>query len=135
MKGGSSAPPMKLPSAEATTEAAPQRHILPKDLPNAIKHLSDGELEFLHATTLNEMKRRGRMPPGVETDLQSLRHRFDFPPNSSPSYMDCARGGVFGAPSFIVEGEFFWGREHLAEVREKLVPFARYNSVRATRSC
>jgi 2-hydroxychromene-2-carboxylate isomerase len=43
--------------------------------------------------------------------------------------------GVFGVPSFIVEGELFWGREHLAEIREKLAPFARNNSVRATPSC
>jgi 2-hydroxychromene-2-carboxylate isomerase len=33
--------------------------------------------------------------------------------------------GVFGVPSFIVEGELFWGREHLADIREKLAPFAR----------
>jgi len=25
--------------------------------------------------------------------------------------------GVFGVPSFIVNGELFWGREHLAEIR------------------
>jgi 2-hydroxychromene-2-carboxylate isomerase len=24
--------------------------------------------------------------------------------------------GVFGVPSFIVEGELFWGREHLADI-------------------
>ena len=72
-----SAPPTKLPGTEAATETAPQRHILPKDLPNALKHLSDGELDFLHAATLEEMKRRGRTPLGVETDLQTLRHRFD----------------------------------------------------------
>jgi 2-hydroxychromene-2-carboxylate isomerase len=28
--------------------------------------------------------------------------------------------GVFGVRCFIVEGELFWGREHLAEIREKL---------------
>jgi 2-hydroxychromene-2-carboxylate isomerase len=33
--------------------------------------------------------------------------------------------GVFGVPSFIVEGELFWGREHLADIREKLAPLAR----------
>jgi len=33
--------------------------------------------------------------------------------------------------SFIVEGELFWGREHLADIREKLAPLARNNSVRA----
>ena len=80
VKGGSPATPTKLPAAGATIETAPQRHILPKDLPNAIKHLSDGELEFLHTATLEEMKRRGRMPRGVETDLQTLRHRFDVRP-------------------------------------------------------
>src|ERR1700675_2481528 len=81
VKGGSSAPPTKLPAAEATTETAPPRHVLPKNLPNAIKHLSDDELDFLHAATLEEMKRRGRTPQGVETDLQTLRHRFDIRPN------------------------------------------------------
>ena len=58
------------------TETAPQRHVLPKNLRNAVKHLSDGELDLMHAATLEEMKRRGRTPQGVETDLQSLRHRF-----------------------------------------------------------
>jgi hypothetical protein len=32
--GDASAPSTKLPAAEATTETTPQRHILPKDLPN-----------------------------------------------------------------------------------------------------
>ena len=35
--------------------------------------------------------------------------------------------GVFGVPSFIVEGELFWGREHLADIREILAPLARSN--------
>jgi 2-hydroxychromene-2-carboxylate isomerase len=39
--------------------------------------------------------------------------------------------GVCGVPSFIVGGELFWGREHLADIREKLAPFARINPVRA----
>ena len=69
------------PAPKATTETAPPRHVLPKNLPNAIKHLSDGELDFLHATTLEELKRRGRTPQGVEADLQTSRHRFDIRPN------------------------------------------------------
>jgi 2-hydroxychromene-2-carboxylate isomerase len=28
--------------------------------------------------------------------------------------------GVFGVPSFIVDGELFWGREHLPDIRERL---------------
>jgi hypothetical protein len=79
--GGSSAPPTKSPAPKATTEIAPPRHVLPKNLPNAIKHLSDGELDFLHATTLEELKRRARIPQGVETDLQTLRSRLNARPN------------------------------------------------------
>jgi hypothetical protein len=60
--------PSKLPAAEEATGAAPQRYILPRNLRNAVKHLSDGELELMHAATVEEMKRRGRTP-SVETDL------------------------------------------------------------------
>jgi hypothetical protein len=44
-------------------ESSPQRHVLPKNLPNAVKHLSDEELALLHAATFDEMKRRGKAPP------------------------------------------------------------------------
>ena len=47
---------------KAASETAPQRHVLPKNLRNAVKHLSDGELDLMHAATLEEMKRRGRTP-------------------------------------------------------------------------
>ena len=35
----------------------------------------------MHAATLEEMKRRGRLPPGAETDLQSLGRRFNVQPD------------------------------------------------------
>jgi hypothetical protein len=69
--------PPKMPA----TETAPQRYVLLKDLPNAVKHLTDGELDMMHAAILEEMKRRGRIPPGVETGWQSPRRRFDVRPN------------------------------------------------------
>ena len=28
--------------------------------------------------------------------------------------------GVFGVPSFVLDGELFWGREHLPDIRELL---------------
>ena len=43
--------------------------------------------------------------------------------------------GVFGVPSFIVDGELFGGREHLADIREQLAPLARSSPVRAAPSC
>ena len=57
------------PAAEAKTETAPQRYVLPKNLRNAVKHLSDGELDLMHAAILEEIRRRGRTPQGVETRL------------------------------------------------------------------
>ena len=32
------------PAAEAKTETAPQRYVLPKNLRNAVKHLNDGRV-------------------------------------------------------------------------------------------
>jgi 2-hydroxychromene-2-carboxylate isomerase len=29
-------------------------------------------------------------------------------------------GGVFGVPSFLVDGELFWGSEHLPDIRDML---------------
>jgi 2-hydroxychromene-2-carboxylate isomerase len=33
--------------------------------------------------------------------------------------------GVFGVPSFVLDGELFWGREHLPDIREMLGKAAR----------
>lgn len=32
--------------------------------------------------------------------------------------------GVFGVPSFVIDGELFWGSEHLPDIRERLFPRA-----------
>jgi 2-hydroxychromene-2-carboxylate isomerase len=44
--------------------------------------------------------------------------------------------GVFGVPSFVIDGELFWGREHLPDIRNRLASFARATgplSLRKTR--
>jgi 2-hydroxychromene-2-carboxylate isomerase len=33
---------------------------------------------------------------------------------------DAEAAGVFGVPSFILDGELFWGREHLPDIRDML---------------
>jgi len=58
-----------LSATEEATESEPRRYVLPKNLRNAVKHLSDGELDLMHAATLEELKRRGKTPKSVETDL------------------------------------------------------------------
>jgi DNA-binding CsgD family transcriptional regulator len=63
---GDTSPPPKPPAEEVTAE--PVRHVLPKDLRNAVKHLNDADLDLLYAATLEEMKRRGRLPVSIEAD-------------------------------------------------------------------
>jgi len=77
-----SSPPPSAPATEAPAEPAPQRKVLPKNLRKAVKHLNDDELDLLHAATLEEMKRRGKLPPSVSE--QSSRHPLDLPTKRSP---------------------------------------------------
>src|SRR5258708_26354669 len=56
------------------TSAPEQRHVLPKDLPNSVKHLTDRELDLLITAAVEEAKRRGKAPLNVQTD-QSLPKR------------------------------------------------------------
>src|SRR5215217_4667874 len=51
--------PRLVPSSTIIPKATPQpRHVLPRDLPSAIKHLNDKELDQLVAAALAEQKRR-----------------------------------------------------------------------------
>ena len=56
------------PNISASTASSP-RHILPTDLPAAIKHLSDEELDQLQAAVTAEQQRRCRKPPAPEKTI------------------------------------------------------------------
>lgn len=56
---GSNPPP--IPTADKA--ASSPRHILPSDLPAAIKYLNDQELDELQAAVTTELQRRGKKPP------------------------------------------------------------------------
>ena len=56
------------PTTGQVSPAQAQRHVLPKDLPNAVKHLTDRELDLLIAATVEEAKRRGRVPPSLQAN-------------------------------------------------------------------
>src|SRR6266702_2829639 len=55
------------PQAAAAVDMAVslRRYLLPKDLPNALKQLDDGELASLLEAALDEAKRRGTLPSGL----------------------------------------------------------------------
>ena len=58
-----SPPTRRVSATEAPADTATKRHVLPKDLPNAVKYLTDTELDLLITTSVQEAKRRGRLLP------------------------------------------------------------------------
>lgn len=55
-------------NAKQGSSAQKRRHVLPKHLPNAVKYLTDRELDLLITASLEEAKRRGRPPPSVQAN-------------------------------------------------------------------
>lgn len=52
----------KPPEAPSNSSATSRPHVLPGDLPAAIRHLNDKELEELHEAVTAERQRRGKKP-------------------------------------------------------------------------
>jgi hypothetical protein len=50
-------------AAVSGAEKLSSRHVLPRDLSNALKQLDDGELDRLFAATRHELQRRGADNP------------------------------------------------------------------------
>jgi hypothetical protein len=89
-------PPIKpIPAAPVAADASSQRHVLPKNLRKAVKHLSDGELDLLHAATLEEMGRRGRLPPTDQTTNPSARtDKSSHGRQAEPATVSLTRGQI-----------------------------------------
>src|SRR5271165_654873 len=64
-------PPVTPLSSSPTGSAV--RHILLRDLPNAIKRLTDAELDQLVAVASAEQQQRGRKPPALEESPRKRR--------------------------------------------------------------
>ena len=64
-------------ATERVSSTEERRHVLPKDLANAVKHLNDRELDMLITASLEEVSRRGRLPPTVQAKVseESASHR------------------------------------------------------------
>jgi hypothetical protein len=57
-------------ASKETAYGVSQRHVLPQDLSNAVKYLTDTELDRLIATAVDEAKRRGRLTTKVEPNAR-----------------------------------------------------------------
>ena len=80
------------PSPSAPTQVSSShegRHVLPKDLPNAVKHLNDEELDRLLVVTLAEAKRRGR--DTTPTDKRFPSRKVEAPVSLTPGQLNAVR--------------------------------------------
>jgi hypothetical protein len=84
------APPTKPISTTATIpDPASPRHVLPKNLPQAVKQLSDDELDRLLKVAFDEAKRRGRLTSSVSADFTpSSRLTTDLATKRAPRTAD-----------------------------------------------
>jgi hypothetical protein len=71
--------PARLTSAQQSgavvsgAEKLSSRHVLPRDLSNALKQLDDGELDRFFEATRHELQRRGRLPTSTPV-IRSTTH-------------------------------------------------------------
>jgi hypothetical protein len=56
-------------ASKGATETGSQRHILPKNLRDAVRRLSDGDLDELFEVAFDEARHRGRLPQSVGADM------------------------------------------------------------------
>ena len=87
------------PAPEASVTKAPadrvsQRHVLPKDLPNAVKHLTDTELDLLITAAVEEAKRRGSLPPSLQKDPSDERKRSSSKDRAELATLSLTRGQI-----------------------------------------
>jgi hypothetical protein len=66
VRDASPPPTRRVSATEAAIDTASKRYVLPKDLPNAVTYLTDRELDLLITASVDEAKRRGRLPPGIQ---------------------------------------------------------------------
>jgi hypothetical protein len=90
-----------LPPRAKQPSAQKWRHVLPNDLPNAVKHLDDRELDLLITASLEEAKRRGRLLPNVEANKRDETAHQQLSPitKSSPRRL------VGAAPVSLTRGQ------------------------------
>ena len=96
-------PPRPHPPSSLATAASTQRHILPSNLPAAIKQLNDGELDQLLSAVLAEQKRRGRRPPGSNESARN-QHAQELAPPLTQGKLNAVRAAFKAGvtPSRIV---------------------------------
>ena len=82
------------PIPTADKAASSPRHILPSDLPAAIKYLNDQELDRLHAAVTTELQRRGKKPPLSDKTKRAEAAAVSLPPAKLNAVLAAFKAGV-----------------------------------------
>jgi len=92
-----------IPVTQPRANTPLQRYALPKNLRKAVKHLSDGELDLLRTAILEEMERRGILPPSDQTakrsspaDKSSHRRQTEVAVSLSRGHVNAVRAAFKG---------------------------------------
>jgi 2-hydroxychromene-2-carboxylate isomerase len=74
------------------------------------------QLDIADAATLQDMLRHCELPASCNDDAQSAEAtaRYDA------ATQQAIDAGVFGAPSYVIDGEIFWGQDRLDFVQRRL---------------
>jgi hypothetical protein len=86
------ASPPQVSATKMRADGVSQRHVLPKDLPNAVEHLSDKELDLLITASIEEAKRRGRLPTSIQSNPNDKRKRSLSTDKVDEATISLARG-------------------------------------------
>src|SRR5215211_548695 len=81
-----------IPTADSAASSPP--HVLPSNLPAAIKHLSDQELDQLQAAVTTELQRRGKRPPSPEKTKRAEATAVSLTPTKLNAVRAAFKAGV-----------------------------------------
>ena len=82
------------PIPTADNVASSPRHILPSDLPAAVKHLNDQELDQLQAAVTAEQLRRGKKPPSPDKSKRAEAAAVSLTPTKLNAVRAAFKAGV-----------------------------------------
>src|SRR5258707_3201827 len=80
------------PSVQNSTADMITRHVLPNDLPSAIKQLNDQELEQLLVAVTAEQQRRGKKPTASEKTINKRKEAFAV--TLTPGKLNAVRAAI-----------------------------------------
>lgn len=86
--------PPNPPKATADNAASSPQHVLPSDLPAAIKQLNDQELDHLLAAVIEEQLRRGKKPPSFEKTKRAEAAAVSLTPGKLNAVRAAFKAGV-----------------------------------------